>query len=280
MLDSESIEEKPSTPRRKLGTITPKWILIRVVAPILLLLAIWQFIAYIATQYQDTPLTLIDVVEDFFKLISEGDPDNHTLSEHAIMSMFRVSLGFLAAAMTAIPLGIAIGRYRLVQAVLSPIVEAIRPIPPIAWIPISILMFQSNFLGSQVFIIWIGAFFPILTNTTAGVVRTNPVHIDVARTFGASEGEILEKIVIPSAAPEVFAGLRIGFGIGWMCLVAAEIIGGGIGLGHLVDSASQLGRTGEMISAMLVIGFIGFVISYIFLFVERNILHWRQEVSI
>jgi NitT/TauT family transport system permease protein len=155
-----------------------------------------------------------------------------------------------------------------------------RPIPPIAWIPLAILLFRSNLLGAQVFIIWVGAFFPILINTTTGVKRTETVHIDAAKTFGASEGQILRKIVIPSAGPEIFAGFRIGFGIGWMCLVAAEMIGGGLGLGYLVLIMQQVGQTGAVISSMLLIGLIGFLISYLFQLYERQLLKWRQIVSV
>ncbi|UCE10054.1 MAG: ABC transporter permease [Candidatus Thorarchaeota archaeon] len=254
--------------------------LLRVLTPIAILLVIWQLVAYVASRHLQSPIGLLDIVEAFAKLVSEGDTEGRTMVEHTGLSMFRVALGFLAAILTGVPLGIAIGRYRIVNSILGPVVEAIRPIPPIAWIPISILMYQGNFLGSQVFIIWIGAFFPILLNTTAGVKRTDTVHLDVARTFGASEIQVLQKIVVPSAAPEVFAGLRIGFGIGWMCLVAAEMIGGGIGLGHLVIVTEQLGRTAETISAMLVIGLIGFLISYMFLYIEKQLLRWRKEVSI
>ena len=142
------------------------------------------------------------------------------------------------------------------------------------------MLFRSNLLGAQVFIIWIGAFFPILINTTTGVKRTEPVHIDAAKTFGAGELQILSKIVIPSSGPEVFAGLRIGFGIGWMCLVAAEMIGGGLGLGYLVLIMQQVGQTGAVISSMLLIGLIGFLISYFFLIIERHLLRWRQTVSV
>ena len=115
-------------------------------------------------------------------------------------------------------------------------------------------------------------------NTTTGVKRTSPVHIDVAETFGTSEMGIITKVVIPSAAPEIFAGLKIGFGIGWMCLVAAEMIGSGLGLGYLVIIMQQAGRTVAFISSMLVIGLIGFVISYIFHLAEKNLIKWRQEV--
>ncbi|MHA1248144.1 MAG: ABC transporter permease [Candidatus Thorarchaeota archaeon] len=269
-------DESPRRTRQlRQRSFTLSYVITRGVIPLIILLAIWQLVAFIAQG-----IGLVDIANAFVRLVIEGDADGRTLMEHTGMSMFRVTLGFTAAVATAVPLGIAIGRYRAVDAILGPVVEAMRPIPPIAWIPLSILMFRTNVVGAQVFIIWIGSFFPILINTTAGVKRTDPVHLDVAHTFGATEAQILAKVVLPSAAPEMFAGLRLGFGIGWMCLVAAEMIGGGLGLGYLVIIAEQLGRTGETISAMLVIGAIGFIISYAFLIVEKRLLRWRREVSI
>jgi ABC-type nitrate/sulfonate/bicarbonate transport system permease component len=202
------------------------------------------------------------------------------LVEHILASISRVTVGFFVAAFTAIPLGIIIGRYRFADAILGPVVEAMRPIPPIAWIPLSLLMFSGNILGMQAFIIWIGAFFPILINTTTGVKRTEPVHIDAAKTLGANETQILGKIVIPSAGPEIFAGLRVGFGIGWMCLVAAEMLRGRVGLGYLIWSYWAVGRTAEVITGMLLIGLIGFSITYGFLLIEKHLLRWRQSVSV
>ncbi len=250
-------------------------ILLKAVLPLLILLAIWQFIAYVSQG-----INLFDITSSFIKLVVQGDADGTTLAQHTAISMLRVTLGFGAAAVTAIPLGVIVGRYRALNMVLGPVVDAMRPIPPIAWIPLSILMFRTNILGAQVFIIWVGAFFPILLNTIAGVKRTSIVHLEVAQTFGAKEGQVLSKVILPSAAPEIMAGLRIGFGIGWMCLVAAEMIGGGLGLGYLVILAEQLGRTGETISAMLMIGFIGFAISYVLLRLEKSLLRWRVEVAI
>ncbi len=255
-------------------------VLVKGVIPLAILLIMWQVIAMIATRNVQTQIGLDGVVASFIKLVVEGDTDGNTLLVHTSMSLYRVILGFGAAFLTAVPLGIVIGRYRIADSILGPIVEAMRPIPPIAWIPISILLFQANFIGGQVFIIWIGAFFPILINTTAGVKRTEAVHLDVASTFGASEPQILSKIILPSAAPEIFAGVRIGFGIGWMCLVAAEMIGGGLGLGYLVILTEQLGLIGQTISVMLVIGAIGFAFSYLFRSVERYLLRYRQEVSV
>ncbi len=271
-------EDQPTKGTRHLSVELEKplfKIVTRVIIPLVLLIVIWSVVAWISGG-----ITLVDVADAFMRLLLIGDSEGNTLLRHVGQSLYRVLLGFLVASATGIPLGIAIGRYKLLDATIGPVVEAMRPIPPIAWIPLSILLFSQSFIYSQVFIIWIGAFFPILINTTAGVKRTSPVHIDVAKTFGASERQIVSKIVVPSAAPEIFAGLRVGFGIGWMCLVAAEMIGGGLGLGYLVLIMQQVGRTGAVITGMIVIGVIGFAISYLFLYIERRLLVWRQEVSV
>jgi len=189
-------------------------IFLKIIIPAIILLIIWHLIASL------THISLFDVAQAFMRLMLEGDSQGTYLVEHMLASVYRVTIGFLIAALTAIPLGIAIGRYRLVDSILGPVVEAMRPIPPIAWIPISLLIFPGNIVGAQSFIIWVGAFFPILINTTTGVKRTEPVHIDAAKTLGASESQILTKIVVPSAGPEIFAGLRVGFGIGCLDYVA------------------------------------------------------------
>jgi ABC-type nitrate/sulfonate/bicarbonate transport system permease component len=239
----------------------------------LVLILLWVIVAFFSRS------TILEVIEAFIILSTEGDSGGFVLADHAAQSLFIVTVGFCVAVITAVPLGIAIGRYSIADSVLGPVVEATRPIPPIAWIPLSLLIF-SSLLSAQVFIIWIGAFFPILINTTTGVKRTEPVHIDVAKTFGASESRILTSVVIPSAAPEMFAGMRIGFGIGWMCLVAAEMIGSNKGLGYLIWTMQQVGWTGAVIASMLVIGLIGFLVSYVLLMVERRLLRWRQGVAV
>ncbi len=249
-------------------------IVLKVLIPVVILLIIWHLIASL------TRITLFDVFNAFVDLTLYGDSEGVYLIEHIGASINRVTLGFLLATSTAVPLGIIIGRYRFANSILGPVVEAMRPIPPIAWIPLALLMFPGNVLGSQAFIIWIGAFFPILINTTTGVKRTEPVHIDVARTLGANELQILGKVVVPSASPEIFAGLRVGFGIGWMCLVAAEMLRGRIGLGYLIWNYWSVGRTAEVITGMLLIGLIGFLITFAFLRVEKSLLKWRQSVSV
>ena len=272
------IQQDDTPAKRFTSTKAPRdilhWIVLKIIIPAAILLLIWHLVASL------TRISLFDVAQAFMRLMLEGDSQGTYLTEHILASVYRVTIGFIAAAATAIPLGVAIGRYRLFDSVLGPVVEAMRPIPPIAWIPISLLMFPGNIIGAQSFIIWIGAFFPILINTTTGVKRTEPVHIDAAKTLGAGERHILGKIVIPSAGPEIFAGLRIGFGIGWMCLVAAEMLRGSVGLGYLIWIMWQVGRTGEVITGMLLIGLIGFLITYAFLYIEKYLIKWRQTVSV
>jgi NitT/TauT family transport system permease protein len=266
--DSQSIQ-----PKSWMAKFDPKDVVLKILLPVIILIIIWEVIAQLSVS------SLQGIVDSFLKLAFEGDSQGKLLVEHVFTSLGHVTFGFLIAALTAIPLGISIGRYKVVNSVFGPVVEAMRPIPPIAWIPISLLLFR-DILFARIFIIWIGAFFPILINTTAGVHRTNPVHLDVAETFGATESEVLTKIVIPSAAPEIFVGFRIGFGIGWMCLIAAEMVNVNAGLGYLVLIMQQSGQTGAMITSMLLIGLIGFLISYFFLITEKRLLKWRREVSV
>ena len=270
----QDVETSPDSKSRINGRAILQWIIPKIIIPAVILLVLWQFIANL------TGISLLDVFNAFIRLTFEGDSQGVYMIDHVIASVSRVTLGFLAAALTGIPLGIIIGRYRLVDSVLGPIVEAMRPIPPIAWIPLSLLMFPGNVIGAQAYIIWVGAFFPILINTTTGVKRTEPVHIDSAKTLGANERQILSKIVLPSAGPEIFAGLRIGFGIGWMCLVAAEMLRGRVGLGFLIWTYWAVGRTAEVITGMLFIGLIGFLITLAFLLIEKYLLRWRQSVSV
>ena len=270
----KKLEEKSLEELSRLHGKISELILRKILPPIIILLILWHLIASI------TRITLVDVFNAFWDLTLTGDSEGVYLIEHVVASINRVTLGFLLATITAVPLGIIIGRYRLADSILGPVVEAMRPIPPIAWIPLALLMFPGNVLGSQAFIIWVGAFFPILINTTGGVKRTELVHIDAAKTLGANERQILTKIVLPSASPEIFVGLRVGFGIGWMCLVAAEMLRGRIGLGYLIWTYWSVGRTAEVITGMLLIGLIGFLITFAFLKVEKSLLKWRQSVSV
>ena len=201
-----------------------------------------------------------------------------TLEMNAGWSLLRVLLGFAAAAIVAVPLGILMGWVRTIDYIIDPIIEILRPIPPIAWIGLSLLWFGFG-LGSAVFLVFIGAFFPILLNTVAGVRNVEKKLIEVAYTFGASEPEILTKVVIPAAMPSIYTGLRVGMGIGWMCVVAAEMVAVKYGLGNMIIEASNILRTDVVLVGMITIGVLGLAINFIFQVVGDRIFKWQQGIS-
>ncbi|MFQ6137077.1 MAG: ABC transporter permease [Candidatus Hydrothermarchaeales archaeon] len=202
------------------------------------------------------------------------------LFRHIAFSLTKVVFGYLIAVGIALPLGIAMGWRKGIGELFYPIVELLRPIPPIAWIPIAILWFTATkpefFPGIYYagFIIFIGAFFPILLNTIIGVKGVPSILIDAAYTLGASEGDILKKVIIPNALPSILTGMRIGMDIGWMCLVAAEIVNAQFGLGYITVIGMRLYDLGLVVAGMMLIGVIGLLIDHGFRALEDRFLPW------
>lgn len=244
--------------------------------PLLAVLLAWQAMSsagFIPAYKLPSPF---DVLRGLRDLITLGMPPGHQLAGHAYHSLLRVFWGYLIAAGVAIPLGIVMGWSRMLNAVLDPIIEMVRPVPPLAWIPIAILWFG---IGNQsaAFIIFLGAFFPILLNTVNGVRTIDPILVEAARTLNASRRFILLKVLLPGAFPSIFTGLRIGLGIGWMTLVAAEFTGvrQGYGLGYMIMTARDIQRPDQIVAGMAVIGAIGFTIDAGLHLLERALLRWR-----
>ena len=206
-----------------------------------------------------------DVWTAFVDLLTSG-----TLISDTASTLTRVILGFMVAALVAIPLGILIGWSKTASNLSSLIIGILRPIPPIAWIPFAILWFGVG-LGSAIFIIFLGSIFPILINTADGVKRTDKVYIESAYTMGASQFQTIKKVVLPAALPNIITGLKVGIGIGLMCTVAAEMIGSDNGLGYLILTATSMLDSASAIVGMLTIGLIGLGFDYCFSRAERQI---------
>jgi NitT/TauT family transport system permease protein len=203
---------------------------------------------------------------------------NGSLFINAGWSLLRVLLGFLVAAVVAVPLGVAMGWLPEISYIVDPIVEIIRPIPPIAWIGLALLWFGIG-INSAIFLVFIGAFFPILLNTIAGVRNVEKRLIEVAYTFGASDWNVLRKVVIPAASPTIFTGLRVGMGIGWMCVVAAEMIAVRFGLGNMILEGSNLLQTDVVMVGMITIGLLGLSINYVFQVAGNSLFKWQQGIG-
>ncbi|MHA1648218.1 MAG: ABC transporter permease, partial [Promethearchaeota archaeon] len=159
---------------------------------------------------------------------------------------------------------------------LRPIIEMFRPIPPIAWIPFAIIAFGLGLL-SQAFVIFIGAFFPIMQNTYDGIKQRSKVFQDVALSLGASKSQISFEVILPSIIPNLFTGLRTGIGVGWMCVIAAEMMGisGNIGgIGYFISYMKNIGNYSYMMAGMLMIALVGLGLNGLFHFLEKEGLKW------
>jgi NitT/TauT family transport system permease protein len=240
---------------------------------------VWEVAALAANLPQLFP-TPVDVIRALYDLLiapgPAGLPWAGELWGNTIISLWRVLVGFALAAVSGILLGVAIGWWRNVRDLLEPVIEILRPIPPLAWIPLAMLWFGLGFTPA-VFLIWLGAFFPILLNTVLGMESTPKKLVEVARTLGASSGQILFKVGVPSAAPSIMAGLRIGIGIGWMCLVAAELTGSNSGLGYMIMYYYSTMEAAKTVAGMLMIGIVGFLMFTALKKAEDKLLFWRVQ---
>jgi NitT/TauT family transport system permease protein len=201
-------------------------------------------------------------------------PYSGTWLANVLYSSRRVLEGFLIAAGLAVPLGLFIGWNRLVAVVVDPSIQLLRPVPITAWLPFSIAVFGIYDAGA-LFLIGLGAFYPIVVNTTHGVRDTNLVLLRAARMLGASPITILRSVVFPSALPSIFTGLRLGIGVAWTAVIVAEMIAVKSGLGYVLWDAYYVGRMDICVATMFSVGLLGFISDRIIYGVSRIVLRWR-----
>lgn len=190
------------------------------------------------------------------------------------ISLWRIMLGFCIATVLGVTLGLLCGRYALLKGLMFPALEVLRPIPAIAWVPISIMLWPST-ETSIVFITFIGAFFPILLNTLHGVAAVDKVLIRAARCLGASEYALMTQVVLKGALPHIFTGLAVGMGVAWVSLIAAEMISGQFGVGYFTWEAYSLIEYPHIVIGMLVIGVLGLVCSGGIRLLARLVMPWQ-----
>ncbi|MBZ4654837.1 MAG: transporter permease [Peptococcaceae bacterium] len=235
----------------------------------------WQII----TVYEIVPRRMLvpptEVVELFFDKLNNPDPDGATLLAHFKTSITLALSGFGLAMIIGVPLGLLMGWYQRFDNLVRPIFEVMRPIPPIAWIPLAILWFGIG-LGAKSFIIWLSAFVPCVINSYTGIKLTDPVLVRVARIFGATDREIFFKIGIPSAVPMVFTGLRLSLNSAWMTLVAAELLAATEGLGYMIQMGRRLLRPDIIVLGMLTIGLVGAILAGVLGKIEQRITMGRR----
>jgi ABC-type nitrate/sulfonate/bicarbonate transport system permease component len=240
------------------------------VAGIGLFALIWTGVAMRLDNPVLLPAPLV-VVEGFFKLLFDGP-----LFKDILASLKRVFVGFLIASVIAVPLAMLLSYFATLRRLVLPVITLIRPIPPIAWIPIAILWFGIGDKPSF-FITAVAAFFPVFLNSFFGGMSVEDQHLHAARCLGAKRTSLVVRIMFPSALPMIWAGLKIGLGQSWMAVVTAELIAAQSGLGYLIQVSRLNLETSYVLVGMVTIGVLGSVMALGLVWVERYVLPWKQK---
>ncbi|MGX9523902.1 taurine ABC transporter permease TauC [Alcaligenes nematophilus] len=215
------------------------------------------------------------VLRRVFRLFTVGYMDA-TVQQHLVASLWRISLALFAAVLLAIPTGIAIGRNRIAQGILDPLIEFYRPIPPLAYLPLIVIWFGIGEL-SKVLLIYLAIFAPITIATAGGVRNVDPVKLRAAQSLGATRAQLLRYIIIPSALPDILTGLRIGLGVGWSTLVASELVAATRGLGFMVQSAGQFLATDVVMAGILLIALVAFALEIGLRRLQAKLVPWYGQ---
>ncbi len=243
----------------------------------LLVPAILLFAWWLATRNRDyglvpSPGEVVTAVLDL-AAGDEGDAFSGRLPAHILASMERVYGAFALAALVALPLGLLIGRLRLARDLLDPLLQLLRPIPVTAWLPLSMILFGLG-ARSAFFLVALGAFFPILLNTSFAVRSVEPRLFEAAAMLGVSPARMFPKVVLPASLPGIFTGLRLGLGFAWVVIVVGEMTGVQTGLGAMIMDARQLSRTDVIVAGMATIGLLGFLSDFAILSLGKRLLRW------
>ena len=205
----------------------------------------------------------------------EGFSD-HALHEHVLWSLYRVFGSFLLAVVTAIPIGVAMGTSRLARGVFDPPIELYRPIPPLAYLPLTIIWFGIGESG-RFFLIFLACFAPIALNARAGVRSVSLEQIHAAYSMGATRQQVLRQVVLKGALPEILTGMRVAIAFGWTTLVAAEMVAAQAGIGVMVLNAARFLATDVVFLGIVVIGAVAFVFDLIMRRIERVLVPWKGQ---
>jgi taurine transport system permease protein len=215
------------------------------------------------------------VLSKAWLLATQGYMDA-TLWQHLGASLGRIGLALFFAVLFAIPVGIAIGHNRIAQGILDPLIEFYRPIPPLAYLPL-IVIWCGIGETSKVLLIYLAIFAPIAIATATGVRNVDPARLRAAQSLGATRAQLIRHVIVPSALPEILTGIRIGLGVGWSTLVAAELIAATSGLGFMVQSAAQFLVTDVVVLGILVIALIAFGLEMGLRALQRRLVPWHGQ---
>lgn len=237
------------------------------------LIAIWLIITefgWVKPLFLPSPLA---VWEKFIIAVMDG-VSNSTLMQHTMASISRVSGAFLLALITAVPVGILMGVNRFVRGLFDPIIEFYRPLPPLAYLPLVIIWLGIGEFP-KVFLIYLAIFAPMAIAARAGVRSVSTEQIHAAYAMGATRGQVISQVIMKAALPEIFTGMRIGIGVGWTTLVAAEMVAANRGLGFMVLNAAESLESDTVIMGIFIIGIFAFAFDLVIRHLEKVLIPWK-----
>jgi sulfonate transport system permease protein len=244
-------------------------VLISLVLPVLIII-VW----YVGSVNGVVNVSIIPapskVIGSFEDMIGDG-----SLGQHILASFSRVFRGFVIGSVVGVILGLFIGLYFRVNQLFTALIGVLRPIPPIAMIPLFIMWLGIG-ESSKIALVTVGAFWPVLLNTIAGVQSTDFKLVEVAQVLGRSKFDILKNIIIPSMIPSLFTGLRLSISTAWSCVVAAEMIAADKGVGYLIMFARQMSKPAELFVGIISIGVVGLAIDALFQLIQKKVVYWNQ----
>jgi ABC-type nitrate/sulfonate/bicarbonate transport system permease component len=271
----ESVQVMKAGPARNWAALKKVIYSLVVVA---IFIALWKLflVTVVTVKYFPSPGGVVQAAIDLF---SHGDLEGYSLWEHTWTSLVRVAAGFGAAFVLGVLFGLLMGLFPIIYDVSKVVIEPIRFIPPVGWVPLTIVLFVG--FSRYVFVIWLGAFFPVFISVLTSVPRVDALLKDAVKVYGGSWLDVVRKVVIPFVMPEILSGARISLGSAWACIVAAEMIGGEtIGLGRLILKYADLMMINEVVVGMLLIGILGLLCNEVVLQIEKRLFRWRAKISI
>jgi ABC-type nitrate/sulfonate/bicarbonate transport system permease component len=250
--------------------------LMTVISPLGVVL-LWQALVYVGVISLDSFTSPARVLAALKELLWEENPAiRGSLASHVWASLQEVVLGFLLAVGVGVPAGLLMGWNRIAYNLLDPIVELLRPIPPTAWVAISLLLLGLG-LQQKIFVVFIGTLSPILITTLDGVKGLERILLKVARTHNATQFDTIRKVFLPALLPAILTSFRVGIGMGWMVVVAAELIAAEAGLGFLLMQAYRIFRLDVMVAVMFIIGLLAFMMDRGMREMQGRLLRWQER---
>lgn len=247
-------------------------VLVRAVAPLLGLgffIFLWATISHFRTDLPGPLVTWASAVELFAHPFYNNGPNDMGIGWNILRSLGRVGMGFGMAAAIGIPLGFMLGRFKFLNDMASPVISLLRPVSPLAWLPIGLLVFKAAEPAS-IWVIFISSIWPIIINTAVGVSQVPQDYLNVARVLNLSEWKVFTKILFPSVLPYLLTGIRLSIGVAWLVIVAAEMLTGGVGLGFWVwDEWNNL-NVAHIIIAIFVVGIVGLLLEQMLILIARR----------